>query len=371
MGKFSVQIQNYQIIENARIDFNEGLTVIVGPSNNGKSAIFRAIEAAIYNKVGNSFIKSGTDSTAVGIKTDEHVVIWKKSSDSGVYKVDGQTYNKIGRGQLVEVADALHISEIEVSSDKVRLNLLKQMEYPFLLDKNPSQLFEFLSMSNEGDKLSSIFQTMRSDLRKTNSDIDITVGKIDSINDVIVREEGILTSYASIETVANKVISYDSLFNQYGVLNDLIISLNEKKQKLIRLRQSILQHRTLTNILTTNVDKLDKSISEVSALSSLILSIKDRRSTLLNNKAHIEHSRSTVDFYNNVLNSIDPSSIVDLQSNILSIKSSLSSLLSKRSSLSQYSANILSIKSSLKSTESTLSQFNACPLCGQPLPHSH
>ena len=40
-----VQIKNYQIIKDANLEFIPGLNVIIGPSNNGKTSILKAIKA--------------------------------------------------------------------------------------------------------------------------------------------------------------------------------------------------------------------------------------------------------------------------------------------------------------------------------------
>ena len=49
-----VKIKDYQVIKDIDLDFDKGLTAIVGTSNNGKSSILRAIEGAIFNKIGRA-----------------------------------------------------------------------------------------------------------------------------------------------------------------------------------------------------------------------------------------------------------------------------------------------------------------------------
>ena len=44
---FKTSIKDFQIIKKATLEFTPGLNVIIGPSNNGKTSILKAIKAAL------------------------------------------------------------------------------------------------------------------------------------------------------------------------------------------------------------------------------------------------------------------------------------------------------------------------------------
>ena len=58
-NEFEVSIKDFQIIQNANLTFQRGLNCLIGQSNNGKSAILRAIKAAIYNYPGTTSVRLG------------------------------------------------------------------------------------------------------------------------------------------------------------------------------------------------------------------------------------------------------------------------------------------------------------------------
>ena len=89
-----LSIKDYQIIRQAVLDFKPGLTVLVGPSNNGKSSIIKAMKAAIYTESGTTPIRNGADSYIVGIQKDNHTVIYQKKEGNTRYVVDGEKYSK-------------------------------------------------------------------------------------------------------------------------------------------------------------------------------------------------------------------------------------------------------------------------------------
>ncbi len=372
MGNLAVQIKNYQILENAKLEFEDGLNIIVGPSNNGKSAIIRAIEALTYNKAGNSFIRSGTNGAAVAIRTEDgHTIIWSKSSDEGIYKVDGQVYNKIGRGQLTEVANILGMSEISINDDKVRINFLKQMEYPFLLDKNPSQLFSFLSMSNDGDRLTGIFSDMRSDLKKTNSEIDTVLGKIDVYKEQITREQNLIKNYQGIDELNDRVLSFDSKAQRLTQMQMKLESVKALKEKLISLREEILKLRKIKSDLEAVYGDLDNRMSILTKQKDSFKDLSDKRTSLKGIQDTYRQDKEVLKVFDENLSKIDISSYEEHKSRLDGLKSSFTSLKTKSDTLTKESSDLNQLKSDLSQAESSLAEFNVCPLCGQLLPHTH
>ena len=89
MHSFKTTIKDYQISKKANLEFRPGLTVIVGPSNNGKTSIFKALKANMYTVPGSTPIRVGQSSYAVGIQYNEHTVILQKSNKDSVYLIDG------------------------------------------------------------------------------------------------------------------------------------------------------------------------------------------------------------------------------------------------------------------------------------------
>ena len=49
MDTFNVNLNNFQSISGAELEFVEGLNLIVGQSNSGKTAILRAINSVVDN----------------------------------------------------------------------------------------------------------------------------------------------------------------------------------------------------------------------------------------------------------------------------------------------------------------------------------
>lgn len=94
-----VHVENFQSLGDVDIEV-EGLTVLVGPSNRGKSALVRAIEAALFNKPGDDFIRVGKKTATVEIAGLPGVglVQWTKSGGKTTYQINGQSFGKLAGG---------------------------------------------------------------------------------------------------------------------------------------------------------------------------------------------------------------------------------------------------------------------------------
>lgn len=96
-------IDNFQSIGHAELIL-DGLTVIVGPSDRGKSALLRAVEAALFNRAGEQFVRIGAKTAVVTLELPEpdaagvHRVRWEKGKGVNKFDVDGAAYAKVGKG---------------------------------------------------------------------------------------------------------------------------------------------------------------------------------------------------------------------------------------------------------------------------------
>lgn len=150
-GSSSVQlsqivIQNFQSIEGAVLDLAP-LTVIVGEGESGKSAILRALRAALFNESGDDDISHGADQATVGLSfADGHVLIWEKPRGKGsVYTLDGQSFTKMGGQVPAEIVAATGFREIEIDAGtRISPQIHDQFDQPFIMFESGSKIARIL-----------------------------------------------------------------------------------------------------------------------------------------------------------------------------------------------------------------------------------
>lgn len=147
----SIEIKNFQSHKDTKIDFDNGLNVIVGESNNGKTSIIRAIMWVVDDTPsGNSFITAGETDCQVKINYSNgaYILRHRTMSSSGEYKIGyydennnftEQTYKGFHNNIPVEVSNIHQMPYVNIAKDlATHLNVINQFDRPFLITESPN-----------------------------------------------------------------------------------------------------------------------------------------------------------------------------------------------------------------------------------------
>lgn len=90
-----ISIKDFAIIENAEIEFHEGLNIITGETGSGKSIVIEAVSLALGSRADTAFVRSGKDKAVVqlaGFHRGEEYVITREVSSAGknLCKINGE-----------------------------------------------------------------------------------------------------------------------------------------------------------------------------------------------------------------------------------------------------------------------------------------
>lgn len=172
MGNFSLDITDFQSISSAHVDFEQGINLIVGQSNSGKTAILRAIDSVLTNPTyAKTFVKHNTGNAEVSFNYEGNDILWNKSAKGAVtYNVNGQEYSKMGTQDLFSI---LPDNGFVKSDNGEVMNIEGEWDLPFPFDRTPSELFRLFEnvfcVSDSATILKS-FKEEESDLVKQISD---------------------------------------------------------------------------------------------------------------------------------------------------------------------------------------------------------
>jgi DNA repair ATPase RecN len=134
-----------------------GLTVVVGPSNKGKSALFRALKGALRNELSASYVRNGQKKPLeLTLRLGDHTIIATRGRDSSsVYNIDGEPFSKLAEA-IPDDIKKLGYNEIKVGDFHVDPIFATQSEPQFMLDKKaygPSMLNAILGAFGGTEKL--------------------------------------------------------------------------------------------------------------------------------------------------------------------------------------------------------------------------
>lgn len=157
----SLKILNFQSHEKTNLSFHEGVNVIVGSSDSGKSTIIRSLRWLIWNRPsGNSFRSIWGGATTVLLETKEGFI--RRSKDKKdkyeLKKQDnwGSSFEAFGTNVPDEITAFLNINEI---------NLQQQLESPFLLSKSSGEVAQHFNKVANLDKITKSQQSVQKEIR--------------------------------------------------------------------------------------------------------------------------------------------------------------------------------------------------------------
>jgi DNA repair exonuclease SbcCD ATPase subunit len=142
----AVRLENFQSHLDTYVEFSDGLNVIVGQSDSGKTAILRGMRWALYNQPrGSDFVRVSADFVRVTITFEDETVITRERTSSK----NRYTIRKKGEEELVlegfgthvpnEVMEAHGMSHLKIDQDNdLMIHLSQQLDGPFLLEQTSS-----------------------------------------------------------------------------------------------------------------------------------------------------------------------------------------------------------------------------------------
>lgn len=150
----------------------EGLTVIAGENNCGKSAIVSAIQCVCSNATGDYMVRHGEKECRVILETDDgHTIEWKRASKKVSYVVDGEAIDRT-RGKVPEKVEAvLRMSKVVAENEEFDVHFGEQKNPIFLLNGTSGQRAAFFASSSDAAKLIEMQSLHKSKLTDANRNL--------------------------------------------------------------------------------------------------------------------------------------------------------------------------------------------------------
>ena len=357
--KLHIGIKDFQSLKKADILLTPGITVITGATNNGKSAIIRAIDSAIFNLGDDSMVRGGQRYYGINLSNDSHNMLMARDNvgknEKTAYQFDGgSVQKKVGRGQLEEVSRMFNIREVKMNNGtKMKINFWYQNDKPFLMDKTSGQLYEFLSMSS-CDSYAKVLKVLGSDIKAINSDINTLTTEIDTYKGLINDKRDFISDNEGFDDVYESAIRLDGIIKDYQNICRLIEEIDEYSTKIHNVSVKVSELHEEINSLDfnsiecsyKNIKSVYDSYNELNNTLSMTLYISD---TVDNIKKTIKNANDEFNCVSTVINGVDESiKNIDKESNsILSISDILSDVATYKDSLQELNTECLGIKSSM------------------------
>lgn len=211
----SLEICNIQSHEHTKLDFVNGVNVIIGGSNQGKSAILRAFYWLVYNRpVGTSVLASHwiandkgdiTDSMQVGVSNDKGDTVFRlRNKGLNAYSVNGEMLNVVKTDVPEQVSKALRLSQT---------NIQRQMDAPFLLSETSGEVARYFNGIVNLNIIDRVLTNAESRRKRTKAEIERTKEDIVALQSNLEESDwvdGLSGLFDEIDDLTPRLAGFDS-----------------------------------------------------------------------------------------------------------------------------------------------------------------
>lgn len=262
-----IEIKNFQSHQHTIINLHEGINIITGTSNAGKTAINRAILWALTNKPrGDDFISSWSDYASVKITFYDGDRLWRfRGKDDNFLTIypsgqKSQKYEKFGAEYPEEVRKFLSMPK----SNSILSNVFyaDQLNPLFLINLSSADLPRAIGYLAGSDIMESAVGMMQSDLKTLKKDLEKLLTKksqvekdqlqYSDLDDQLIRFNQLKNKNNDLQDCSNILIGMNSLIDVYKNTKLLI---DDGKNKLDAI-DGILKNKHKIQELRERYDKL-------------------------------------------------------------------------------------------------------------------
>jgi len=240
-----VEVRNFQSIERVALKV-EGFTALVGRSNIGKSALVRAVKAALTGAPVSSFVRHGKAClrrtkkaktckcfSMVHLKAEGFDLLWEKGDAINRYTFNGAVYDKAEKGTPDFLSPAF--LPVKIGDRQELLQVADQFSAIFLLDQTGGVVADVLSDVARLDRINVAMRMAERDRKEAVStrkvrekdvvDLGVKLEDFAHLDVAVAQAEQVQADLLSIEKTVGQVEQLDGFLQVGSALAQRITAL--------------------------------------------------------------------------------------------------------------------------------------------------
>jgi len=349
----SLKINNFQSHKDTFLEFSTGINVISGQSNNGKTAILRALNWVITNRPQGIAFKSNfsdkKETCRVSLIINDIEITRERNNSINSYQVGSSLFTTIGNDVPSEVSSAINISDINCAS---------QFERHFLLMDSPGEVGRTINKVVKLDDIDALISNISSKITSTNKELEIKKQDLDKLNTSLEK----FKDYDLIENLVNQIVEYDS---KVKTIENRVKLLSYIVTEGVRVEAIITSIENKYDGLEEEIKTLEQlwldyntNSALISDLKKIVTNIKELDSRIGVSEAILKHGEPLQEIENNVIKYLATS---DVLNKIIYLKQNwdgyFESMKKDEKLIEKYE----------KEFEDLLKEAGICPLCERPV----
>lgn len=283
-----VLIENFQSHESTELTFQDGLNVIVGPSDHGKSAVIRAIKWVLYNEPrGNDFVRQGTNFARVTLWLNTgYMITRERTSGKNRYILtdkngNSNIYEGFGNEVPQEVAKAHGIPKVVLDTDiNTSLNIGSQLEGPFLISETGAVRAKAIGRLTGLHIIDKAIRDSGTDLRRENQSRDRFEKELEEVNEKLNEYRYLDELEEKIEVSSKLIDNIEKYLDKLSLLTNIKDNLKDIEEKYSKTSYEISK--------LEKIDECDRIVKSVEVSFMKLKSLDSLKSRYINNLAAVK-----------------------------------------------------------------------------------
>lgn len=280
-----ITLKNFEAHEDSTIEFSDGLNLIIGQSNQGKSSIVRALSLVVANRFEHDSVRTGAQFCTVKVETDKGSITAERGEDINHWIIETpkgkKEYRNIGLSVPPEALEILGMGERVRGEIKELPNIMFQLEKHYMLSEIDGKKTTANSIARMMDEAIGIggmeelikdiaadFTSKKKELGTRNIQISELKGKIldfSIFEDYRKSIESARKAYDEVETLEKLMKDAYSISDRLDKNKVSIAGINARLEKSEGIKE-------LSDVVTTQINKyllLKRAIELVSSINGI------------------------------------------------------------------------------------------------------
>lgn len=327
-----IKIRNFQSLRSEELDLTPGLILLNGPTNSGKTAVFRALLSFLTNPAGaERYIngsalqeKESAELSVTMIDSDIPKIEFHRNKSSAWYMIDGKKYSKLKRSNLFDLYPELNKKFIYEPSDPRKvLNFQTEEQLAFPFDRSDAEMFKLFERIFNITDTRAVIDTLKKEKDETRFRIDLiftekeeTKNKLDAYksnlglfdkNMLLSYKNNCINSWSRVESLKNKIHTIQSYAPYLKSIKDLPeflkIDGDESFNRILVLRNLILECQNKAEYLKNYEEiKLTETSEEV---IERVQNLKDKIETLCSLQKNLEEQKTKEEIEGKIIKDLE------------------------------------------------------------------
>lgn len=348
----TLAIKNFQSHAKSVFNFVEGVNVIQGTSNAGKSAVIRALQWTILNQPrGTSFKRhttADTDLLSASITNDMGVVVTR-------YRQKLTNAYLLQKNEKEIKFEALRTdvpNEIKIALNLDEINIQSQFTPHFLLANTAGEVARTLNTYTGLEIIDKVLKAATGNIMKTSNNISSLKSQIETQENTIASFTNIKELKKQKQKLEKLLIKYEVAWKKYNEIDTILISI-EEAMPLINNLQNIITKKSIVSKAEQLIKTYQEKTKQSATLLQIINSIHATNSIIKTTQKILKEKQTTA-------------KLTKYLTQLEIFENKYDEIVEKLTAIETINENILQNTKIIQEQKKELSKIKTCPVCGKP-----